>query len=419
MADDHFDVRNTEFVNLLSNLGPGTLRFGGNAVEHTGWSRSKRAKAEGEQAVLTPEDLDRMFAFAKAIGWRVILGLNLAHGDPARAADEAAYAVTGGGAQLSAIEIGNEPDLYVRAWHFRPPSWQYQDFRNEFESYVHAIRAREPRTPIAGPATAQGLGATWFPEFLKDEGSVIAFATQHLYPMSAAADIGPDSPRYATIANMLSPASMQRVSEQVQQFAQATEAAHVRLRMGETNSASRGGKDGVSNVFAAALWGADYAFTLAESGADGLNFHSGFECRGYTPICRSGSEYVVQPLYYGMLLFHAAMPRQVVPVTVESSANMAAHAVVGSDARLALVLVNKDPREPVRVQIQGTSARRAKLLSLTGDAFDSASGIKFGGHAVSADGKWSPDRGETILSKRHVFEMTAPPASALLVQFEK
>jgi hypothetical protein len=439
LADDDFDVRNTQLLKLLANLGKGTLRYGGHSVELTAWSRTGRPKAGDERAVLTPDDLNRLFAFSKAVDWRVILGLNLAHGDPSLAADEAAYSVRHGGAQLWALEIGNEPDLYVQIFKLRPPSWGYQEFRREFKTYLNAIHAREPHAPIAGPATARAInpdpaghdpdsGPTWFPDFLKDEGSGLVLATSHLYPMIAnpsglppKAKISPDSPRYASIANMLSPGLVEHAAKQLDQLASLTASSRLPLRIDETNSAARGGQDGVSNVFAAALWGADYAFTLAEHGAEGLNFHGSFACRGgYTPICRSENGYVAQPLYFGMLLFHAATPGRVVPVSIQSSANLAAHAVFRDDGRLAVVLINKDSRQWLRVAIDGVkSYKHANVLRLIGQALDNASGITFGGHPVAVDGSWSPGRAETLIGKHHTFEVNVPPASALVARFEK
>jgi hypothetical protein len=433
LTDDHFEVRNAALATLLSHLGRGTLRYGAHSVEFTAWSRTARARQPDERGVVTPSDLDRLFDFATLINWRVILGLNFAHGDPTVSADEAAYAVGRGGSRLLALEIGNEPDLYLQIFHLRPESWDYPDFRREFETFLHAIHGRAPRAPIAGPGTARDViagplrlgpfldsGPAWFPNFVKDEGPALLFATHHIYPMIAGSGIPPESLRYPSIANMLSASLMQRVSDQVHQLAVAAAANHLALRVTETNSAARGGQNGVSNVFAAALWGTDYAFTLAEAGADGLNFHGAFACQGYTPICRSGTDYMAQPLYYGMLLFHAALPGRIVPVSVQSTTNLVAHAVLGHDGRLALVLINKDPQRSLRVEVEALEAyRRATLLRLRGQALDSGSSVTFGEHAIAADGSWAPGAGEAVEREGHVFEVHVPAASALLARFEK
>jgi hypothetical protein len=114
----------------------------------------------------------------------------------------------------------------------------------------------------------------------------------------------------------------------------ATAAANkmgVRVRMTEGNTCYRGGKPGVSDVFAAALWAADYSLLLASNNYSGINLHGGtgksvansvggflpgdvlLKEKGdspeliaahphpfYTPIATFGSEYVMEPVAYGL-----------------------------------------------------------------------------------------------------------------------
>jgi hypothetical protein len=121
-----------------------------------------------------------------------------------------------------------------------------------------------------------------------------------------------------------------------------------------------------------------------------------------------------------MLLFHAALPGRIVPVSVQSTTNLVAHAVLGHDGRLALVLINKDPQRSLRVEVEALEAyRRATLLRLRGQALDSGSSVTFGEHAIAADGSWAPGAGEAVEREGHVFEVHVPAASALLARFEK
>jgi Glycosyl hydrolase family 79 C-terminal beta domain len=419
LARDYFDVQNQELTNLLANLDKGVLRFGGNSVEFTYWSRKGKVGVPKARAVLTPPDLDRLFAFSKKTGWPVMLGLNLGHYDPQMAADEASYAVKRGGSNLLALEIGNEPDLFMHNGQ-RPSTWGYGDSRKEFEAYLHAIRSRTPGAPISGPVTCCKAGLEWFPEFLSDEGSELLMATFHNYPMSASRTLSPDSPRYPTIPRMLSPELMSGVAKEIHQLAQNANAQHLPLRMAEVNSASSGGKNGVSNVFAAALWGADYSFALAEQGAVGLNFHGGFQCREYTPICVSQGPYSAQPLYYGMLLFHAATPGKLVPVSVHTHANVTAYGVLAGDGTLHLVLINKDDQNSASVRVSGlASYAHAAVLRLSAPSLDAQTGITFGGRSVDASGKWEPAPAKPVRRKRKLFLLQLPAASAAVVNFRK
>jgi hypothetical protein len=74
IAAEHFDAANRVFIQLLRNLGGGVLRFGGNHVEETFWSRRAGESFPKAKAVLGPADLDRLFGFSRAAGWPVILG---------------------------------------------------------------------------------------------------------------------------------------------------------------------------------------------------------------------------------------------------------------------------------------------------------------------------------------------------------
>src|SRR5258706_11168551 len=72
-----FPAEDPVFRQMISQLGPGWLRFGGNSVDRLGWIRGQRTSST-PNAVLTSSDVDRVLAFARAVGWRVLWGLNLA-----------------------------------------------------------------------------------------------------------------------------------------------------------------------------------------------------------------------------------------------------------------------------------------------------------------------------------------------------
>ncbi len=90
--------------------------------------------------------------------------------------------------------------------------------------------------------------------------------------------------------------------------------------MAETNSCYDGGYDGVSNVFAAALWGVDYTAHAGGPRVGRLNFHRGGTGL-YTPIATSTTggttTIAARPLYYAMLMFGTALGTRPVPVTVD------------------------------------------------------------------------------------------------------
>jgi hypothetical protein len=418
LARHYFEFRHKSFVNLLANFGTGVLRFGGNSVEFTYWSRNGTVKEPKQRAVLHPQDLNRLFEFSKKVGWPVILGLNLGHYDPRMAADEAAYAVKRGGSDLLALEIGNEPDLYMHNG-LRPSTWDYADYLRQFKAYVQAIRARTPDAPISGPTTCCRAGRKWYPHFLIAEAPQLVMATFHNYPLGASPHLPRSSPRYPTVQRLLSAKSMNKVADEVRQLVRDAQAHHLPFRMAEANSESYdGGVDGLSNVFGAALWGVDYCFTLAEQGAVGINFHGGFHRVPFSPILISHGEYAAQPLYYGMLLFHAATPGRLVPVAVHTKASVTAYGVVAPDGELHLVLINKDERASVEVQISGLAKyHHAAVLRLTAPSLNARTGITFGGRSVEPDGRWSPGPTKQVAKSGEVFHLQLPSASAALVNF--
>lgn len=93
------------------------------------------------------------------------------------------------------------------------------------------------------------------------------------------------------------------------------------MRVSEANSVPGGGRGGVSNVFAAALWTAQIAFEFARAGASGVNFHWGngglFSAPGIEPAYIGVSNRfldkdpnkpypVVRAPWYGYVLFARA-----------------------------------------------------------------------------------------------------------------
>jgi hypothetical protein len=165
--------------------------------------------------------------------------------------------------------------------------------------------------------------------------------------------------------------------------------------MTEGNTCYRGGKPGVSDVFAASLWAADYMLTLASLGYAGVNLHGGdgqmvANSLGgrlpgddmvtddpanhphpyYTPIAHIGSKYVPEPVYYGMQVAQLFAGTQMVPVDIDSKpANVTAFAAKRSDAsegNIQVVVINKDEAQSfsVRLPVEPLTIRITSAPSL-------------------------------------------------------
>src|SRR5271154_4494400 len=142
---------------------------------------------------------------------------------------------------------------------------------------------------------------------------------------------GPATNPEVNIPNLLKPATMQKVQNTANIASAAASKMSARVRMTEGNTCYRGGKPGVSDVFAAALWSADYSLLLASNVYSGVNLHGGtgksvansvggflpgdvlLKENGessdqiaahphpfYTPIATFGSDYVMEPVAYGL-----------------------------------------------------------------------------------------------------------------------
>ena len=148
-----------------------------------------------------------------------------------------------------------------------------------------------------------------------------------------------------TIGNLLGSNAHTReqsVSKEIQSIALS---AKVPWRMAETNSCNRGGERGVSDVFAASLWGVDYMFTLAGASATGVNFHGG----AGDPRRLMGRQMprsVLVPCTMGCCYFTPPGRGGLVPVDLKAGGlNLRAYAASDKDGTLLLTAINMDSRD--------------------------------------------------------------------------
>ena len=425
LTRDCFHPDNTVLINLFRSLGVGVLRVGANEADSTFWSRTHSAPLGSMQenryseapATIGPACVDHLLGFAKNTGWRLIYGLNLATNDPAMATDEAAYVHQKAGSALLALEIGNEPNLYPKSAKregVRPSHYAYPQYRGEFGAYADSIRTQTPSAPLTGPATTRIC--KWFPDFVTEFKNRTALITSHLYLLSAKEE-DPKSPRFASIENLLT----RKVEEEWLPQLEASKAAGVPFRLAECNTASGGGKRGVSDAFASALWALDFLFDVAEHGGAGVNLHGGFTPGNYSPICylRKEQRYEPSPIYYGMLLFHKAARGRVIKAERDTEARLAIHATLGDDQRLRVVLINKDLTVPITASITAASmGAGAQLIRLSAPSPDSTTGVTLAGSAVAPDGTWKPQPSELLPCKDGRCAVTLPSASAALLTID-
>ena len=174
------------------------------------------------------------------------------------------------GKQLLYFQIGNEPDFYHNSNNkTRPANWGFADYLEEWKQYADAINQRVPRANFGGPDV--GSSSNWIPQFIRGAseklGSHLATVTGHYY-----AEGPPDDPKVTT-ARLL--ATNPTIAKRTKSIVDAAAKDKLVYRMTEGNSCYRGGKPGMSDAFAAALWAGDYMLALASVGCAGVNLHGG------------------------------------------------------------------------------------------------------------------------------------------------
>jgi len=418
LVEPHFKSTNSVLIHLHRNLGAGTLRLGGNKVELTRWQADTPASLEKATglAVIGRATLDDLYGFLKATEWKCLHGINLAGNQPEASAEEAAYALKIGAASVLAFEVGNEPNLYTNH-DLRKKGYDCPTYLPEASAAIKVIRARNPGIVLAGPATARRTDH-WFEDAVTGLKGQLEIGTSHLYALSGGST-NAKSANFPNIENLLLAATMAKDVAMVDEHRKAAQAADMRYRLAECNSVSNGGRTGVSDTFVSALWATDFLFSVAEHGADGINFHCNLKPGSYSPLSWSKTEstYSVHPLYYAMLAFKEAGHGRFLPTAVKSAANLTAHATLGADGKIRVVLTNKDLTHEV---ITHLTASRAKgtVTRLSAASADAKNGITFAGASAGADGKWAAKTRESITSSGAELTIVVPAGSAAVVTLD-
>jgi len=416
VTENHFRPDNQILVNLHKNLGSGVLRFGGNKVELTQWSREepKEKPAKGT-FVATCNDMDKFYAFIKLIDWKVIHAVNLASNKPELSSDEINYAVKIGGNSIMGFEIGNEPDHYDKdTKKLREKGYAYPQYKSELEKAHDVILKQNPGINLIGPAVTSG-GFKFFEPCVSDFKNKLSLATSHFYPTSAISVPPP------TCESLLSDNSKKKTITMADRFYGAAKKAGLPWRLAECNSASMGGTDGVSDVFAAAVWGSDFLFDIAEHGSTGVNLHTIFGQHGYTAISydKEKKTYAVRPLYYSLLLFKDAGNGKLIDADTKSNGNVVSHATLGADGKLRVIVINKELSKATSAAVLVNSKRtHGTVTRLSGSSPTEQIAVSYGEGTVNKDGTWKLEKREDIKGNGGRFEVTLPACSAAVLTLE-
>jgi hypothetical protein len=415
-----FSAANHGLIAQFRALAPnGVLRLGGNTSDIGFWTPHPdpaRPNAvpplpanvvlntnpgPGEKSPLalayqvTPLAVTNLKAFLDATGWTCLYGINLGTNTPERAADEAAFVaktlgLVSAGGKLEYFQIGNEPDMLDH--RFRDPkTWSADRYFDDWLALANAIRARVPNASFGLPDTANR--PDWYAVVVTrllatPNAPAVACLTHHYYFG------GPPSNPDVNIPKLLQPdPRVDHLAADITAAAQRLSAGQHRtvpFRMTEGNTCHHGGKPGVSDVFASALWSADYLLRLASFGYAGVNLHGGdgafvanslggtlpgdaivLAAHGdpashphpyYTPIAHIGDQYLLEPVAYGMMFAGHFAGAKMFPIDFAPGIiNATAYAARLKDGKTLLAVINKDATQTLHLKPMTSLGVVAKL----------------------------------------------------------
>jgi hypothetical protein len=409
-----FSAENSGLVRALKALSStGVLRLGGNTSEFAYWKprpdspepahpqvREVTGEPKAQYYPVTVEAVRNLAAFLEASGWTCVYGIGMGTNTPTRAAEEAAFVAETLGKRLQYLQIGNEADLFAR--HLRDPkSWSAKTYLEEWLALARAIAARVPSAKFGMPDVASNV--SWLTEIADQWPSIpappqVTTLTHHYYFG------GPATNPEVNIPNLLKPRTMQKVQNTANIATAAAGKVGASVRMTEGNTCYRGGKPGVSDVFAAALWAADYSLLLASNGYSGVNLHGGtgksvansvggslpgddlLRAKGetseqiaahphpfYTPIATFGSDYLLEPVAYG-LKFAGLFSGGILSKTDFSTrlqaagVNATGYASKLSGSQTSVIILNKDAVADLEVELDFGSGMSGAVKTETFEA---------------------------------------------------
>jgi hypothetical protein len=424
-------ANNVNLVRLMRLLGPAVLRIGGNTVDLSWWTSTGEPPPPWATSTVTPSDLFALRGLLAAAGWRVLLGVDLGHFEPVRAADEARYAQVILGSRLLGIEIGNEPDDFSGAKiNLRSPTYGVGEYLREANAYDQAIGTATSGIAVFGPALS--LRPPWLGQ-IGASAHMFTQITQHYYAINTPCPTTVPSKPQPTAVELLAPAVRQQENELLHTLALAGSTADRSVRVGETNSVPCGGNVDASPGFAGALWSLDWILRAQSNGVLGMNFHGSLgPCRPYpeSPVCGSGDEntasgsnLTAQPEYYGLLAARQLEGGRFVPtrlIASEPLPNLSTWATVASDGTVRVAiddLATTGLAQPVSIPISGYAATEE---TLSGPSVGAGNGVTLGDASVTSRGLWLPKR--TMLpraSRARSIRVIVRPASAVILTLHR
>ncbi len=421
-------------LSLLHVQGDGRfiLRIGGDSADHTFYDPTSLVLPRWAFEI-TPQFIDQTANVVRRMGLRVILDLNLVTGSAPLAAS---WAKSAAGSfprgSIIGFEIGNEPDLYDKAfWLYTtrgeqfsgralPPDITPATYVTAYNAYARHLRQSVPHVPLYAPALANPVAdIRWVAALIRGPHPGLGVVSGHRYPYSGCALRG--SPQYPTIGRILSEDATAKMAHALRPVVQLAGSAGLPFRLTEINSITCGGLAGVSDTFATALWAPDAIFEVMRAGAHGANLHER-ETAINDPFAFDESGLVVHPLLYGLILYARTMGpnAHLVPAAVHTTASphFKVWAVASGRSTLRVLLLNKGA-SPVTTRLALPASRLASVQRLIAATPNSEAGVTLGGQHLDARARWAGQpTHEAIAPIRGAYDVRVPGYSAALVSVD-
>lgn len=414
-----------QFIKLITPNGDGAfvLRVGGTFADAAYWNGEtsqilpQYLAPPYDRVTLNDAWLQSLAQVVSATGSHVILNVNAAAHDPQMALNlvEAAERDLPANS-LSAVAIGNEPNLYPDAVDGISRSyapWVKRFYANRYDTlfqlYATLLKRHLPSLPLAGPELATP-GLTWLSSLLAADPSQVGMATEHYYAYNACVAAGSRS--YPVLHKYF---RVTDISSATAAMAPAIAAAHragLPYRLTEVGSSTCLGLPSVNDTFATSLWGLDQLFSFVAAGVDGVNIHLRANEPNTAIQAILGTGLHAQPLLYGIAAFASTLGpnAQLNQVNGVLPKNLAVWAVQ-SDNGYSLALINDTlQRQRVEVTLPTTAPMTVRALTAPSPWSQSAS---FGGQTISSNGTWQgAATTQTVTPVTGSYWFTIPPDSA-------
>lgn len=410
---------------------PVVLRVGGNSADDAYW---KVPTSHAPAWVFEIGDgwLDRLSELARRDGLHVMLDLNLAVHSPDMAASlarAAANALPAG--SLVGLSVGNEPDLYVhesglareRVASTSPSAsthwtrgYSPTTYRRDYGTYAGALTRAAPGVPLAAPEMT-----AFRPEWLSgliDAGllsprliTIHAYATSICWPTT--------STYYPTIASLLGENATAGLAAGLRGAVALARATGRKLLVTEFNSVSCGGKTGVTDSFATALWAPDALFEMIRAGVSGVNWHIRPGMPN-APFRLTPAGVLTRPELYGLALFAQMTGSKARLVGARLSGRAALHLkvwAVRSHTALHVLLINKG-QHAARVSLRDPAGgEAAHVMRLWAPSVASTHGVTLGGRWIGSDARWhGREITGTLYQRQGTYALLVPGYSAVLLE---